>query len=359
VTSTKLGSAARPSFARHETFAPRFGWLHKAYLSVNEDDETFLREDATVRLGVGKNMVNAIRYWSVAFKLVKEHAKGGTSRAFTASPTWEARWLLDEAGADPYLEDPGSLWLLHWWLMQPTCTAPTWWVAFNVLPSTRFTERELGDLVERHVRLAGWEPAVRASVDRDTDCFTKMYAPRIGAANSPGSFEDVLSSPFRELGLIEAVPGDSRGSDRVWRFTTTERTSLPPKVLAYACLDYAARSTEAAGSVSTARLANEPGAPGRVFGLREPQLVAALDAVCSEFDTLVISEAVGNRILTFNGAPGDLAWDVLDSHYGNIRQTKGFPTKQQWLDSHPDLAAVLNGGRKLKIAAEQEIAAHA
>lgn len=61
MTMSKLNDLARASFARHETFAPRVGWLHKAYLSVKDDPETFLKEDATVRLGVGKNMVNAIR----------------------------------------------------------------------------------------------------------------------------------------------------------------------------------------------------------------------------------------------------------------------------------------------------------
>ena len=69
-------------------------------------------------LGVGKNMVNAMRYWSKAFKLTQEHAHGDPSTgARLAAPTWRARWLLDENGADPYLEDTGSLWLLHWWLL--------------------------------------------------------------------------------------------------------------------------------------------------------------------------------------------------------------------------------------------------
>ena len=101
----------------------------------------FLQQDAPVRLGVGKNMVNAMRYWSYAFKLTDEHPRGGSSRAHRRpSPTWEARWLLDEDGADPYLEDTGSLWLLHWWLLSPPAFAPTWWVAFNTMSSSRFTE---------------------------------------------------------------------------------------------------------------------------------------------------------------------------------------------------------------------------
>lgn len=338
MTMSKLNDLARASFARHETFAPRVGWLHKAYLSVKDDPETFLKEDATVRLGVGKNMVNAIRFWSQAFKLTEEHAKGGNSRANVASPTWQARWLLDETGADPYLQDPGSLWLLHWWLLSPTSHAPSWWLAFNALPTSRFTERELTNLIVRQAKLAGWD-VMRSSIERDADCLTKMYAPRRATANSPGSFEDLLGCPFRELGLIESMGKTSSGDERVWRVTTTARTSLPAKVLAYACLDYAARETRSSGSVSTARLANEPGAPGRAFVQREPELFRALEVVCAEFPALRISEAVGNRTLVFDGDPYSLAWDVLDSHYGNLRQSSGFPTEAEWEQRYPGLAA--------------------
>jgi len=36
------------------------------------DSGIFLREDAPVRLGVGKNMARSIRYWCNAFKVLAE-----------------------------------------------------------------------------------------------------------------------------------------------------------------------------------------------------------------------------------------------------------------------------------------------
>ena len=45
-----------PIFARHETFHPRFGWLKKGFDAAVEEPEVFLREDAPVQLGVGKNI---------------------------------------------------------------------------------------------------------------------------------------------------------------------------------------------------------------------------------------------------------------------------------------------------------------
>lgn len=332
---TQLGDVANPRFARHETFAPRFGWLHKGFRAVVSDSEVFLREDAPVVLGVGKNMVSAIRYWSNAFKLTAERPKGGNSRANVSLPTWRAAWLLDENGADPYLEDPASLWLLHWWLLSvqegTRCDAPTWWVLFHALSTARFTEEQVVDQVLRHVGRCGWESPVQASVARDVDCLTKMYAPRKMATGSPGSFEDLLDCPFRELGLLESV-ADSSQKARVWRFTDTARTSLPPRVIAYACLDFAASASEGAGSISLARLANEPGSPGRAFHLREADISAALAEICELRAGLDITEAAGHRSLMFGDDPVAVGWNVLDGHYQPGRRPWR-ATKTAWGDT--------------------------
>ena len=55
-------------FSGHETFALRYGWLNKAYniLNINEKDI----EKQVVELGVGKNMVNSIKYWADVSGLV-------------------------------------------------------------------------------------------------------------------------------------------------------------------------------------------------------------------------------------------------------------------------------------------------
>ncbi len=351
---TKLRDVAEYSFSRHETFAPRFGWLHKAYSALRDDglgSEVFLMNDAPVALGVGKNMVNAMRFWSYAFKITVEYPKGGTSRAYAAGTTWEARWLLDEDGADPYLEDTGSLWLLHWWLLAPPCHVPTWWVAFHAMSSSRFTEDSLTETVVRHVRMAEWELPAAASIAKDADCITKMYARRKTPTGSPGSFEDLLDCPFRELGLLESVEtqrgGDrpsERGGERIWQFTSTARTSLPARVVAYACLDYASRNEalRRGGSIAVARLANEPGGPGRAFRLREPEIAAALEEVAAIYPDLSITEGIGQRSLAFSGNPLDLAWDVLDGHYGNVRRRPGFPDRGTWYAEHPDVAKELH-----------------
>lgn len=312
----KLAEHAVPKYARHETFAPRFGWMHKVYEAVSAPDgeEAFLRASAPVELGVGKNMVNSMRFWAQAFDLTAETPRVGTSRALVACPTARARWLLDtEHGVDPWLEDPGSLWLLHWWLLSPTCRVPTWWVAFNALPATRFRDSDLVDLVNRHVALAGWEPPAAASVSKDVDCFTKMYAPRRQTAGSPGSFEDLLDCPFRELGLLEAVPG----ATHTWRFAREQRQPVPPAIAAYACADHLRRhETE---SMTLARLAHDPGSPGLAFRLSEPALALALTEVADIDPELEVPDAGIGRRLLLSGSPEQVRNRVIEAYYaGNV-----------------------------------------
>ena len=51
------------AFGRHESFPLRFGWITKGLQALADDPKIFTRDDATVVLGVGKNMVASIRYW--------------------------------------------------------------------------------------------------------------------------------------------------------------------------------------------------------------------------------------------------------------------------------------------------------
>ncbi|GAA2991574.1 DUF4007 family protein [Kitasatospora albolonga] len=358
MSDSRLAEAALPSFSRHETFAPRFGWLHKAYMQVKENPEVFLAEDATVLLGVGKNMVNSMRYWSRAFKLTREHyGEESNSRAFLSYPTWEARWLLDEDGADPYLEEQGSLWLLHWWLLSSRPGAkswvPSWYVAFQLAPFARFSEKDLIELIVRHVNLSYEGAPAEGSIKKDVECITKMYVPAKRAkSGAPGALEDLLACQFRELGLIETVEQPVSGRTE-WEFTTGTRVTLPDRIVAYACLDYASTTTRQAGSISLARLANEPGAPGRAFRIREPDIAAALERVAATVPGLQLVEAVGQRSLVFASNPFELAWDVLDAQYDHVRKQPGFPTRAEWARSYPKLAAA--EARELRSTVEQQL----
>ena len=89
-------------FSGHESFPCKSLWLKKGYDFIKNGYD-FNSPDAVIYLGVGKNMVAAIRYWLKAFSLIKDD-----------ETTAIADYLFDsETGKDPFMEASGTLWLLH------------------------------------------------------------------------------------------------------------------------------------------------------------------------------------------------------------------------------------------------------
>jgi hypothetical protein len=297
------------SFARHETFHPRYGWLRKSYQAARLGPETFSRADATVELGVGKNMVNAIRYWGAAFDLLDEVRLPGRGRTASFVPSALADAVFDEAGWDPYLEDPGSLWLLHWRLLRPRCVVPVWWLAFHGFEPAQFTEEQLLHVVEEHVDNAPeWTRIAPGSIKKDVDCVLRMYAPP--RARGRDAFEDVLDCPFRELGLIEPEPGEVRA----YRWVYGPKPTLPPEIVAHAAVDFA--QTETGGStVSLTSLATAVGGPGRAFKLPEGALYEALSAASQHVREIEVTSPAGIRQLAVLTDDERLPVRILEAYY--------------------------------------------
>lgn len=295
-----LAAAAVPAFARHETFHLRFGWLRKAYAQALEKPGLFSAEDATVRLGVGKNMVSAIRYWAQAYKVLEEYENPERRRVPLLRPTEFGHALLGEAGWDPYLEDTSSLWLLHWKLLEPPCLAPVWWVAFNSFAQHQFEEGQLTDHVMELAAAAGWPAVMESSIKKDVDCLLRTFAMRRYGRQT---MDDLLDCPTRELGLIAPTVGEARS----WRFVVGPKPTLSPGMVAYVCFDFMARVTEGERTMSIARLAGDSGSPGRVFQLNESALYDALSAASEHAPELRVLEPAGLRQLVIEGNPADLA----------------------------------------------------
>ena len=90
---------------------------------------------------MGKNMVRAIRFWGTAAKLIEEQSGFA---AGAVRPTWFGLRLgyrlFGEEGWDPYMEEPATLWLLHWLLLASPCHLPVWWLAFNEFHAVEFND---------------------------------------------------------------------------------------------------------------------------------------------------------------------------------------------------------------------------
>ncbi len=91
-------------FRAHDTFFIRKGWLNKGMRNVQKDPSVFMGANGNPMdiLGIGANMVKALRYWLQAVGLTEESSSGRKVQSFT-----EFGSILYKN--DPYFEEMGTL----------------------------------------------------------------------------------------------------------------------------------------------------------------------------------------------------------------------------------------------------------
>ncbi|HEV3455327.1 MAG TPA: DUF4007 family protein [Thermoanaerobaculia bacterium] len=254
-------------FSGHESFPLRFTWLAKAvrHCESEAQRDLFSRPDAMVRLGVGKNMVRAMRSWALATQVVEpDEANGKVARV---RPTAMGRLLFGDDGADPFMEDPATVWLVHWALASNRRLG-TWYWAFNELREIEFERGQLVGQLHRASREMAGRQIARETIERDVDCFLRTYV-----SSDPDkrlSREELLGCPLTELGLIRRAGSGS------FTFSRGPHDSLPQEVFAYCLLLFWSRKAAQADSLAFEDVAHSSGSPGQVFKLTENALVDRL-----------------------------------------------------------------------------------
>jgi len=269
-------NAASLTFSGHETFVLRSNWLKKAYDLLQERPDLFFLEDAFVRLGVGKNMAQSIRFWGRVCNVFERLESGAGHRA-----TWLGTALFDDThGWDPFLVTPTSRWLLHWQIVSRPEAAFSWYYSFNLLRRGEFTAAQLAQQIVQTVAQLGGKPPSPATIDRDIDCMLRCYL-RPDATQLGPAAEDALQCPLYELDLLQRLP-----SQPAYRLVSGARPDLPDQLVAFAALQQAralGRTTVAFNELSYGERS-----PGRLFRLEEDALLLRL----LRFETATQSRAV-------------------------------------------------------------------
>jgi hypothetical protein len=259
-------SAIRHSFSGHETFPFRYPWLKKGFDAVQDDPRVFTRDDATTTLGVGKNMVRSIRHWCLAAGILAENRDAGMQ------PTELGKLLLADKGLDPYLEDPATLWVLHWQIASNRARATTWFWAFSYFHEPEFTREALTSSLFKWTQTLLGKQVAESSVKRDVEVFLRTYVP---SRSSRGDItEDTLDCPLTELNLI-TQPGEGRA----FRFQRGAQRGLPDGILLFALLRFWETFAPATQTLALHNLARQPGSPGRLFKIDESSLAERLECI--------------------------------------------------------------------------------
>lgn len=277
------------NFAGHETFHCRPFWLKKGH-DFLEEKRRFSDEDAVAYLGVGKNMVTSIRFWMKAFGMADENGLSDIGQR-----------LLSDDGWDPYLEDIGSLWLLHYHLVKQKHNS----IASIVFKELRDRSPEFNvHNYTTHVSGEGVKANAK-TLERDFNTFLRNYR------DKEGDELDDLSGLLSDLQLIGMTKVDAKDeSDRkarkVYYIERKKRSSLPPEVLLYAILN----SVPDQLSLSLPVLMDEV---GKTFALDRDGMLELLQEIEKKQKDVTLSRVAGVYELQFKKRPEPMT--VLASYY--------------------------------------------
>ncbi|MBE1548135.1 hypothetical protein GGC64_002143 [Mycobacterium sp. OAS707] len=319
-----LEQAATPMFANHQTFHPRFGWIKKGYDAAVRNPNVFNEKSAPVDLGVGKNMVEAIRFWALATKVIARRPHPDRPRTSVYTPTRIGRALLDDRdGLDPFIEDPATLWMLHWHAISQTSILPVWRLVFNDFGALEFTDEDLLQYCLGEIAATTWSQPMKSSIQKDVDCLLRMYSRR--ETQGRQTLDDLLDSPFRELGLVRPSHGTKKNTYRMIRGS---KPTLPAAAITYACLDYLSKGVEGSKTVTLTRLATDPGAPGRIMKVAEQDIAEAIEDSAAVVGHLRLMRPAGSRQLAISAPVNDVAFELLAAR--SAQRSADVPTFDDW-----------------------------
>lgn len=309
----------KAKFTGHDTFPLRYGWLYKAFNHLNSNgklqtsDEQKTR-DAIVKLGVGKNMVNAIRYWAEASSIIASEQKNNSILLILSD---NGKYLFDtnNHAKDPYLEQPGSIWLIHFWLNFNFDYLTAYRYFFNYSNVQHFEKSKLmADCEDDAKKLITNDIVNEKTLKKDFDCFLNTYCKKYKSKSKKTITvdEDHFTSPLAELNLIQDNGGGFYISD------LSERPDLPIEIFIYALIKFTQKENEESkiNTIDFDSLLSKPCSPGRIFRLSESGLGQKLDEA-QDFSNGEVSwiDSLGLRQVKIDHVDMNDSYHYLNKYY--------------------------------------------
>lgn len=264
-------------FSGHETFPCRYAWLPKAFAAISRTESAIADDEtAMIELGVGKNMVRSIRFWLQVSGIARSVAGGGFE------PTDFGRFIFGrKKGADPFLEDIRTLWLLHWRIStQAEQPLFAWDYLLNRWPHHEFTPSLALSAFRRESKLLNKDLS-DVTLGQHFDVFLHTYVPTRGRKGDVQ--EDNLDCPLVELQLVEKVgeraAEGSTHREVVYSFNRDEKPEITTELFLFCLNEFweARRSSEKTTSLRDLTIGT--GSPGQVFKLSESDVRSRLEGI--------------------------------------------------------------------------------
>ena len=293
-------------FRAHETFFIRKGWLSKGIKNVVADSAVFMGNSGNPMdvLGIGSNMVKSLRYWLQAVGLTTEPAYGKKEQSLTDFGKLVKQY-------DPYIEELGTLWLLHYHLAKNLNDATSWYFFFNEFKLMEFDKDDFVRQLSAFLRMQNEEVSER-SLEDDYNCIINTYLSRMKSNPEKVQPESNIDCPLGELGLIDI----SNKKNKIYRKVSPKKETIHPLVVFAVIIDQACGAKE----IKISSLQNDKLNIGKIFNLD----IISLTSILYELELLGFLKVVRTAGLDIIKINGDFSFiSSVEEYYKMLNSRNG------------------------------------
>lgn len=275
-------------FKAHESFFIRKGWLYKGLRNIKEQPDIFSNRNYNPSdiLGIGTNMVRSLRYWLQVTGLSEEILSGGRHQEFTklSNIIWEH---------DRYMEEMGTLWLIHYKLASNVDDATAWYYFFNEFNLKEFSKDDYVEMIDMYSQINGCETA-RSSLEGDFDCLMNTYVSRIKSNPEKVHPENNIDCPLGELNLVDIV--DKK--QKIYRKAIPKKGTINPLIVLAVIVDQANKN-KVGSEIKINSILTDKNNAGKIFNLDVISLTEILYEL-QKMEYIKVNRTAGLDVIKLN-----------------------------------------------------------
>ena len=290
-------------YSGHGTFPCRYTWLPKAVRHLYGTRALFEDDDvAMVRLGVGKNMVRAIRFWAEATGVAVPTNTRGPEMTVT---DFGRAVLAPDEGYDEFFEDDQTMWLVHWNLATQPEPLFAWHSMLNYWNKADFTRTEALAFFEKEAQREQRQLSP-VTLQEHLSIFLRTYV--VARSGRRELVEESLDCPLVELEFIQEVGerpmSESGRREKIYAFRSGEKPEITPELFIYCLHNFWTRWHSKEKTLSFGQIAVGECSPGQVFKMPEQEIRERLDSIDRNSQGIyAYQESTSMRQVVLKGTP--------------------------------------------------------
>jgi hypothetical protein len=293
------------AYARHQSFYLRNKWLSKGMKAIKKDPRFFYDSFAFEKIGLGKNMVQSLKFWLLATGLAEEAEE---NKQKIHKLTYLGDLIFEN---DRLLQLNDTVSILHYNLVRNKYDYSTvfeWF--FNIYQETSSTREEMLSAFTYWVDNREIKKISEKSLKSDIDCLIQLYTKEADEEDP----EDVIFSPFTKLNLLKEQK--SAETHYKIRKISPDFKQISLSALYYVLISYCEERN--INILSVDEIINGEYLWGKVFNLSRTNVIEALN-VLTVHDTYPLQYIRTNNLDNVL-IPKISSIEFLQSEYANKKE---------------------------------------